>query len=128
LQHYIGVAMGDLGLSLLLGAETEAAAILAVAMFDLPRIALDPDDMTDALGEAANMLAGKVGQLQQAADGLGLPEHLFVPYMEAYLQRAVIVCEVGALSEGQRIYIAITQNRDHLPTGSKETRRALFSG
>jgi hypothetical protein len=126
LQHYIGVSMGTLGQSLLLGADSEAAAILAVAMFDSPRVKLGADDVLDALGEAANMLAGKVGQLQRATDGLGLPEHLFVPYMEAYLRQADILEEAGACSDGRCIYIAITRNRKQFPAGNEEIKTCVF--
>ena len=122
LQYYVRVSMGVLGHSILLGVDADVAASLAATMFDYPLATLSAADIRDALGEAANMLAGKIAALFGATEGLGLPEHLLASSVETYLQQVEILVETGALSAGQPIYLSIQKIIVNPMSGSLETK------
>lgn len=74
---------------------SEALAItMAAAMFGLEADELEEDDVTDAVGELANMLAGKVKAR------LGIPTSLSLPSVTAgdgyrvWVQGSKVVCEL----------------------------------
>lgn len=63
--------------SVLVSCSEELAASAAAAMFDRPREDLEHEDITDALGEVANMVGGSIKALMPEPSGLSLPTVIY---------------------------------------------------
>lgn len=111
LRCYAAVTIGGLGYSLLQRADAEAAAHLAVKMFERPQSMLSEDDIRDAFGETANLLAGKIAEHLDWSGGLGLPVHLLPPCVQAHLVNKEIVAECSVWSSHGPIYWALSKRR-----------------
>lgn len=107
LQHYVCVTVGRHGYAILLGLNDNLARELATNMFDCEKETLRAGDIEDALGELANMLAGKIGLLIGEAGGLGLPEHLNANTLPSRLRQEHIDVEICALSDEAPVYVAL---------------------
>lgn len=107
------VAVGRHGHMLLLGLNDGLAEGLALRMFDCLIDNLRAGDIEDALGELANMLAGKIGLLIGEAGGLGLPEHLSSDALPSRLLQEQIEVETCGLSDGSPVYFALLKIRKH---------------
>jgi chemotaxis protein CheX len=64
---------GDWSGALVIRCDSHLAHEAAAAMFGCDVDAIDPDELSDALGELANMIAGNVKPLLPAASLLSLP-------------------------------------------------------
>ena len=63
--------------TVLVSCTDQLASIVAAAMLDAALDVLDPDDVSDALGEVANMVGGSVKSLMPEAAALSLPTVIF---------------------------------------------------
>ena len=111
LQRYVRLAVGKAGLSVLLGTDTAVATEIAARMFDRSPDTLVAGDIDDAMGELANMLAGKVCESQLEMSDVGLPEHWTTSSIERLWRNTSVVAEAWCVSDQHLIYLAVLQDR-----------------
>lgn len=74
----------------------------------------DTADMTDALGELANVFAGNVKALLAQPSSISLPTVAFGPSYEIGVVGATVVARVSFVCEGHPLVVSILQRSDEV--------------
>ena len=82
---------------------------LAAIMFETPAEALSVEDVQDALGELANMVAGNIKPLLEGSSRLSLPSVVEGLDYRMIVPGSRIICQVGLQCRGEPLHVTIVQ-------------------
>ena len=113
MSWFVATAMVPSHNTIVLGIDWQLAKLLTSNMFDKPVAAVDNTDITDAVGEISNIIAGSVKTEFSLEDSMETPKLIDKRLLIDILNHNTIMTEVLAISSERPLYTALISHTAH---------------